>query len=225
MKPCIALDIESTGFDPKIDQVIEIAAVKFEGDQILDKFGTFINPGIPIPNIITHITSIKDEDVANAPTLESVKQKLEEFIGDAPIIGHNIDFDVNFLRAKGVSLISPLYDTLQLSMILLPGLASYSLDTIGRVLKLEHENKHRAMADTIACMKLFTILEKKIQEIHPNTLKKLQSILQRSTWHLKEIFIDTGSTHQEKVSLPPQEIETHNELRNYQQSTEELVAN
>lgn len=190
MKTCIALDIESTGFDTSIDQVIEIAAVKFEGDKIIDTFETFINPGIPIPPIINHITGIKDEDVKNAPTLESVKAKLEEFMGEAPIVGHNIDFDVNFLRAKGVSLTGPLYDTLQLSMILLPGLASYSLDTLVRNLKLKHENTHRAMSDTMACYGLFCVLLEKINEIDEPTLQQIQAILRRSTWHLREIFLN-----------------------------------
>jgi len=198
MKTCVALDIESTGFDPQNDQVIEIAAIKFEGDKIIDTFETFINPGIAIPSIITHITGIKDEDVANAPLLESIRQKLEEFIGEAPIIGHNIDFDVNFLRAKGVSITGPLYDTLQLSMILLPGLPSYSLDTLGRRLKLEHDQKHRAMADTLACYKLFSLLVEKIADIDESTLKKIQTILKRSTWHLGEIFSETEKNQKKK---------------------------
>ena len=134
-------------------------------------------------------------DVANAPTLESLKTKIEEFIGDAPIVGHNIDFDVYFLRAKGVNMPGPLYDTLQLSMILLPGLASYSMDTLGRVLKLDHKNKHRAMTDTVACMKLFRILEEKIGEIDAATLEKISAILDRSTWSLGEIFIGNGLGH------------------------------
>lgn len=203
MKTCVALDIESTGFDPRVDQVIEIAAVKFEGDKIIDTFETFINPGIPIPHIITHITGIKDEDVAEAPTLESMREKLETFIGEAPIVGHNIDFDVNFLRAKGVSMPGSLYDTLQLSMILLPGLPSYSLDTLGRTLKLGHEKKHRAMGDTVACFKLFRILEDKISEIDEHSLKKIRTIMKRSTWHLREIFLDHTSSANvpEKQSL------------------------
>ena len=191
----VALDIESTGFDTSLDQVIEIAAVKFAGDKIIDTFESFINPQIAIPQIITHITGIKDVDVANAPTLESLKTKIEEFIGDAPIVGHNIDFDVNFLRAKGVNMPGPLYDTLQLSMILLPGLASYSMDTLGRVLKLDHKNKHRAMTDTVACMKLFRILEEKIGKIDAATLEKISAILDRSTWSLGEIFVGNGLGH------------------------------
>jgi len=198
MKTCVALDIESTGFDARTDQVIEIAAVKFEGDKVIDTFETFINPQIAIPRIITHITGIKDEDVADAPSLESLKEKLEAFIGDAPIVGHNVDFDVNFLKAKGVNVTGPLYDTLPLSMILLPGLPSYSLDTLGRMLKLEHKKKHRAMGDTVACMKLFRILEEKIGEIDELTLQKIQSVLKRSTWGLHEIFLNVTTNLQDK---------------------------
>jgi len=231
MKTCIALDIESTGFDTRTDQVIEIAAVKFDGDRIIDTFETFINPQIPIPRIITHITGIKDEDVANAPTLESIKQKLEDFMGDAPIVGHNIDFDVNFLRAKGVSLTGPLYDTLQLSMILLPGFPSYSLDTLGRTLKLAPDQKHRAMSDTMACYKLFSLLYAKIEEIDESTLKKIQAILQRSTWHLSEIFMEAKgrsttneSSNTEHSTSNPHAI-THDAVPEfYNKSSKELLA-
>lgn len=221
----VALDIESTGFDTRTDQVIEIAAVKFQGDKVIDTYETLINPQIAIPGIITHITGIKDEDVQNAPTLPEIQKKLEEFLGDAPIVGHNIDFDVNFLRAKGVNIPGPLYDTLQLSMILLPGLPSYSLDTLGRTLKLDHENKHRAMSDTMACYKLFCILENKIREIDEITLGNIQNLLKRSSWHLAEIFMNTSGkekypeTKTQKPSQPAEpmtyELQAEDVLKNY----------
>lgn len=229
MKTCVALDIESTGFDTRTDQVIEIAAVKFEGDKIIDKFETFINPKIPIPKIITHITGIRDEDVADAPAFEEVQKKLVEFLGDCPIVGHNIDFDVNFLRAKGASVTGDLYDTLQLSMILLPGLASYSLDTLGRTLKLNHENKHRAMADTMACFKLFRILEEKIGQINPETLKKIQAIVKRSTWHLREIFLDikpaktSESMTKKNLGHIEKKTKTEESATAYEKSAEEIL--
>lgn len=199
--PYIALDIESTGFDTSLDHVIEIAAIKFEGEKIIDRFETLLNPGIKIPPIISHITGIKDEDVADAPVFATIEQQLTEFLGNHPIVGHNIDFDVNFLKAKGLKLINPLFDTLQLSTILLPGLPSYSLDTLGRLLKLDHHNKHRAMADTIACHKLFMILEEKIREINPETAQTIQELVQRSTWELKELFMGQGSSVQKKKSV------------------------
>lgn len=226
MKTCVALDIESTGFDPSSDQVIEIAAVKFEGEKIIDTFETFINPQIAIPPIITHITGIKNGDVENAPLLEDIQKELETFIGDCPIVGHNIDFDVNFLKAKGVHVPGPLYDTLQLSMILLPGLPSYSLDTLGRMLKLEHETKHRAMSDTMACYKLFCILEEKIEEIEEQTLRKIREILKRSAWGLREIFMEAKG---EKISKGKTEksagknAETAAKETSYEKTAEEIL--
>ena len=184
----VALDIETTGFDTNTDQLIEIAAIKFEGDRIIDQFTTLLNPGIKIPPMIHHITGIADTDVAAAPALGEIETRFKTFIEDLPIVGHNIDFDVNFLNAKGLNLTNPLYDTLQLAGIVLPGLPSYSLDTLSRLLKIKHENKHRALSDTIAVWKLFLMLEQKIAEIDPPTLQLIQKIIKKSTWSLGKLF-------------------------------------
>jgi DNA polymerase-3 subunit epsilon/ATP-dependent DNA helicase DinG len=85
--------------------------------------------------MVSHITGIKDADLTDAPLFKDIQAKLVEFIGPHPIIGHNIGFDISFLNQKGPRLDNPLYDTLQLATILLPGLASYSLDTLSRILK------------------------------------------------------------------------------------------
>lgn len=186
----VALDIETTGFDTATDQLIEIAAIKFEGDRIIDQFTTLLNPGINIPPMIVHITGITDQDVAAAPAMSDIKDRFKNFIGDFPIVGHNIDFDVNFLNAKDLNLKNPLYDTLQLAGIVLTGLPSYSLDTLSRLLQIKHEQKHRALSDTIAAWKLFLILERKISEIDPRTRSHIQKIIQKSTWSLGKLFFE-----------------------------------
>ncbi len=190
MKTYIALDLETTGFDPLEDQVIEIAAVKFTGGKIIDRFETLVNPQIPIPPMITHITGIKAEDLTDAPLFPQIAEKLVNFIGNLPIIGHNIPFDISFLNRKGLQIPGPLYDTLQLSSILLPGLASYSLDTLTRILKINHEKKHRAMSDTMACYELFLILEQKIHQIDKETHLEIMKILGKSTWELRDLFAE-----------------------------------
>ena len=187
----IALDIETTGFDPNTDQIIEIAAIKFEGEQIIEQFTTLINPEIKIPPIISHITGIKSEDVEHAPKLHEIKKELFVFLEGCKVIGHNIDFDINFLNAKGLNLTNQLYDTLQLAGILMPGLSSYSLDTLSRLLKIKHEQKHRALSDTIAVWKLFLILEKKISEIDHKMYQKILEIIKKGDWPLSRLFIDT----------------------------------
>ncbi|HLG25178.1 MAG TPA: helicase C-terminal domain-containing protein, partial [Candidatus Gracilibacteria bacterium] len=194
----VALDIETTGFEPGTDQIIEIAAIKFDGTKTLDTFQTLINPERDIPPIITHITGIKGEDLTAAPRLEEVKEKISQFIGSSPIVGHNINFDVTFLNQKGVFLKNELYDTLQLAGILLPGLASYSLDTLTRVLKIEHRDKHRALSDTQATADLFSLLLKKIEAVDQETLFEIGTILDKSTWQLGELFKD----HTRLTSLP-----------------------
>ena len=190
----VALDIETTGFDTATDQLIEIAAIKFDGDHIVDQFTTLLNPGMNIPPMIVHITGITDQDVVKAPTMADIKGKFEKFIENLPIVGHNIDFDVNFLNAKGFNVQNPLYDTLQLAGIVLPGLPSYSLDTLSRLLQIKHEQKHRALSDTVAAWKLFLILEQKISEIDPKILQHIQKIIQKSTWSLGKLFLNSFKT-------------------------------
>lgn len=186
----VALDLETTGFDAEQDQVIEIAAVKFQGKKIIDTFDTLVNPGRPIPPIISHITNIHDEDLQGAPSFEDISEKLVQFIGNHPIVGHNIPFDVGFLNQKGLSLTNTLYDTLHLASILLPGIASFSLDTLTRTLKIQHENRHRALSDTKATQELFSILVDKIKEIDEESMEEIHQVLDKSTWPMRDLFLD-----------------------------------
>ncbi len=188
MQTFVALDIETTGFNPEKDQIIEFAAVKFNQNEILDTYQSLINPEQEIPSLISHITGIQQSNIVGSPALEQIKEEITKFIGPHPIVGHNIDFDVTFLIQKGLPLKNDLYDTLQLSSILLPGLPSYSLDTLGRILKIKHINKHRALSDTMATYELFIQLLAKINEIDSTTIKKIETILDKSDWALKKLF-------------------------------------
>lgn len=198
MQSFVALDIETTGFNPDKDGIIEFAAVKFNENETVDTYQSLINPLQPIPPLISHITGIGEDVLSKAPTLDQINEEITRFIGSDPIVGHNIEFDVTFLNQKGFYLKNDLYDTLQLASILLPGLPSYSLDTLGRILKIEHLNKHRALSDTVATQNLFLILLKKIGEIDADTLNEINAVLNKSSWALKRLF-KPGT---EKSSLP-----------------------
>lgn len=189
----IALDLETTGFDPTADQVLEIAAIKFQGSKILEKFETLINPGIEIPAMVSHITGISSETVKEAPSFDQVSTDLARFIGNFPIVGHNIEFDLTFLEAKGIPVLNPQIDTLKLASILLPNLPSLSLDTISRQLKIAHQNKHRAMSDAHVCYELFQILVGKISEIPSPILTEIQELIPRCNWDLGELFLSIKS--------------------------------
>jgi|GEM_PF-3053705 len=188
MQRFIALDLETTGFDPVSDYPIEIAAIKFDEHGIYEKFQTLINPGVAIPQIVTHITGITDEDIANKPRLEEVKQQILDFIGDSPIVGHNIGFDTGFLRNKGFQLANAEFDTVPLTAILHPALPSYSLETISSIFDIAEKQDHRALSDTIACAKLFQQLLKKIQTLDPEILGKIEKIFAESAPHIAAIF-------------------------------------
>ena len=89
----ISLDLETTGLDPKKDAIIEIGAVKFEGDRVVDEFDQLVNPGRRIPDFISQLTGINNAMVARQPALRDVIPDLEAFIGSDPILGHNVRFD------------------------------------------------------------------------------------------------------------------------------------
>ena len=105
----VALDLETTGLDPSRDTIIEIGAVRFQGDRVLDRFVTLVNPQRSIPLRITQITGIRNADVANAPVLAAVLPELLAFVTSdvAAIVAHNAGFDLGFLRAAGSAVPSP----------------------------------------------------------------------------------------------------------------------
>src|SRR3989338_4695253 len=141
----ISLDLETTGFDPSTDKIIEFGAVKFNLNGQKETLQFFVNPGFNIPQVITYITNIKDEDLKNAPPFEDKIEEIQNFIGDLPIIGHNIQFDLTFLEANDVNLNNPSFDTYELASIILPKMPSYSLEILTEILHLSHAEKHRAL--------------------------------------------------------------------------------
>ena len=184
----VALDTETTGLSFQDDEIIEIGAVKFDETGITGKYKTLIKAFQPLEPLITHITGITDEDLKDAPRLEDIAEHFLDFIGDAPIVGHNISFDMEFLKAKGFPLTNVLYDTLQLSAILMPGEPSYSLELLTKKLKIKHKHKHRAFDDAVASMELFNILKNKIEELDEKVLDEIKFLTQKSKWSLKDIF-------------------------------------
>ena len=94
----VVFDLETTGFSPIKDKIIEIGAVKVEQGKITDRFSAFVNPKIPIPYQITQLTSITDQMVIDAPDIETVLPQFLEFIGDAALVAHNASFDVSFIE-------------------------------------------------------------------------------------------------------------------------------
>ena len=115
--------------------MIEVGAVKFRDGEIVEEFTTPGDPGRPIPPEITMITGITDRDVVTAPLFERIEAPLLRFVGQAPVVGHNVSFDLGFMRAHDLLNSTVDLDTWELATILLPSQPGYSLGRAGRALR------------------------------------------------------------------------------------------
>jgi DNA polymerase III epsilon subunit family exonuclease len=176
----VCLDIETTGLNQEENEIIEVAAVKFTETEILESYQTFVNYQKPIPVIVEHLTGITVEMTKDAPTLESVKQSILDFCGNAPIVGHNINFDINFLKEKGVVLNNTLFDTLPLSHILINGISSHSLEILCRKFCKKYQPSHRAEDDCLANIELFYIFLDKIKNQNSSCNHYWKTILEKN---------------------------------------------
>lgn len=150
-----AIDVETTGLDFSADRVIEIGAVLFRNGRPDAEFSSFVNPGMPLPAAITELTGITDADVAAAPPFAAVATHLLSFIGDYPLCGHQIEFDLTFLsreleRAGLKPLERQFLDTVLLSKIVLHEGKRFSLKSVSSTLEVKLEDAHRALQDAKA---------------------------------------------------------------------------
>lgn len=147
MPSLVTIDLETTGLDPQKDAIIEIGAVRFNGPRVEKEWSTLINPGRAIPTLVTQLTGITNEMVRNAPTIRSVLQDLADFVGDSPVVGHNVRFDVGFLQKQGILLNCDAVDTYDLAAVLMPTASRYNLGSLGQILGILIPNSHRALDD------------------------------------------------------------------------------
>lgn len=148
----VAFDLETTGLSAVSDRIIELSAVKMELGNVVDKFSEYINPGFPLSEFTTNLTSITDAMVANAKPEEEVIAAFREWSKDAILIGHNVTFDVDFLNATYARyqkhpIENPVIDTLTLTRWLYPDYKSYRLGTLAKKFSIELEQAHRAIYD------------------------------------------------------------------------------
>ena len=146
------VDIETTGISPRSDSIIEIAALRIRNNKIVDTFTSLINPGFDIPVFISELTGITNEMLSDAPIIDSVLPPFIDFLGDDVIVGHNVNFDVNFLYDESVYLLSkPLendfIDTMRIARKLFPDAPHHRLQDISAMLFVDYSGAHRAEQD------------------------------------------------------------------------------
>ena len=152
-----AIDIETTGLTPVVDSIVEIGAVRFRGDEVLETFDELVDPGRSISPGASAVNGITDEMVRGKPTIEEVLPRFITFLGDAVPAAHHAPFDVSFLayEISRLNLSVPdksVLDTCVLPKRLFPHAGSYSLENLACFLGIKSETFHRALADAIVCM-------------------------------------------------------------------------
>ncbi len=152
----VIVDVETTGTDPRMADLVEIAAVKVKGGKITDRWSTLVNPGRPIVGNQMH--GIKDADVKKAPKPDDAARQAVKFIGDSKVVGHSVGFDLGFLEAAlgdGTHFESGRYlDTLTIAREGYPDLENYKLETLSRFFGIELAQAHRAGPDAEATANL-----------------------------------------------------------------------
>lgn len=147
----VVFDIETTGLNKDKDFIIEIGALKYRNNILVDEFSYLINPNISLPQIITDITGIKDRDLIGKDTIDVILPKFIEFIEDLPLIAHNNSFDLGFINKNLSNLnLSELnnenIDTLELSKKYLPQMYNFKLETLKKYFNIK-QISHRAIGD------------------------------------------------------------------------------
>ena len=155
----VVFDLETTGFSPEKNKIIEIGAVKVVEGKITDRFSQFVNPEVPIPYEIEELTSIRDDMVMDAPKIEEVLPEFMKFCEGAVMVAHNADFDMSFIKKncemQGLPCEYTIIDTVALARYLLPQLNRFKLDTIAKALNIVLANHHRAVDDAGCTAEIF----------------------------------------------------------------------
>ncbi|WP_297003918.1 PolC-type DNA polymerase III [uncultured Corynebacterium sp.] len=162
LRDCVIVDCETTGLDPAVDRIIEVAALRIRVGRPVAVFHRLVDPGRPLPGIIVSLTGLTDARVRGAPPVEEILGDLSEFLAGHTVVGHNVDFDLAFINAeisgahRAARSVSPTVCTAESARALIPRsrVGRYSLTTLAEVLALDHRPVHRSVSDVLATLDL-----------------------------------------------------------------------
>ena len=176
----VVFDIETTGFSPVNNRIIEIGAVKVSGGEIVDRYSTFVNPEVPIPFEIEKLTSINDDMVVDSPVIEDILPQFLEFCEGCVLVAHNANFDMSFImencRRLGYPTEFTYVDTVGIARVLLPNQAKHTLDAVAKTLGISLENHHRAVDDAEATAHIFVKFIQMMEEDGTHTLSDVNAM-------------------------------------------------
>ena len=175
----VVFDIETTGLSNSTCGITEIGAVLVKNGQVLDRYNTFVNPEMPIPQEVVELTGITDDMVKDARTIDAVLPEFFNFIGKRLLIAHNADFDIGFIRVAAKRLEmpfeNPYLDTLALSRHLNTELKSHKLNILAKYFDLGDFNHHRASDDAEMLSMIYFKMQEKMLQLDIRSFKDLQN--------------------------------------------------
>ena len=178
LKSYVCFDLETTGLDPLYNEIIEIGALKVRDGKVAERFMEFIHPQEEISPMITNLTGITNEMVANARPADAVISDFLEFCEDDVLIGHNVGFDYSFMKsgASNLGLTFEKFgiDTFKIAQRTLKSLPSKSLSSLCEYYQIENKAAHRAYYDALATAKLYQTLAHYFESQNPKVFQPLQ---------------------------------------------------
>jgi DNA polymerase-3 subunit epsilon/ATP-dependent DNA helicase DinG len=188
MQSIVAIDIETTGLSQENDAMIEVGAVKFKGHRVEDEWSTLLNPNKHIPEFISALTGISDAEVRNAPRFREVAEELDAFVGNSPIVGHNVRFDLGFLQRAGLFQYNEVVDTYELASVLMPTASRYNLGALGKQLGILLPATHRALDDAKVTMAAFNRLLEIARELPLEVVAEIVRLSEPLEWDAAWLF-------------------------------------
>lgn len=194
----IVFDIETTGLDSMYDEIIEIGAIKVHNNTIISTFNSLVKPQNEIDEYITKLTGITNEMVKDAPTIEEILPDFMKYIGDGILIGHNVNFDINFIydnlyRNKYNVITNNFIDTMRIARKLLPDLSHHRLIDLTDFFEIDIANNHRSLKDCEITMKAYENLKKLALEKYYN-IEKFKDAFKKHKNNLKASDIVSTKT-------------------------------
>ncbi len=192
----VAIDLETTGLESKSDAIIEIGAVKYriprspEEDSVLESWSTFVNPQRTLSHRIQKLTGITQTEVDGAPLVRHVLGPLSRFVGNLPVVGHNIAFDLGFLHKLDVLRDNAALDTFEMASILMPFATGYSLGRLAEQLDIAFPTRHRALEDAAMTKDLFLALFQRACQLNPQIIREINQLATSVNWPLRMIMTE-----------------------------------
>ncbi len=178
----VSIDLETTGLEAGVDRIVEIGAVRVTEGVVEAKYESFVNPGMPMPSDISYLTGITDDDLADAPDIDTVLREALEFCGDSPLVAQNAKFDLAFLAAAADNrpefLIGRhgVFDTLPLARALVPRMRSHRLAALTDFFGIKTGRAHRALDDADVTATVFLRLLDVLDQVGPAVLSRMSAM-------------------------------------------------